>query len=56
MGDVFWSDTAFEIAVAHLIAPCHVREAEGKVWLILIYVMPFLAFPLGEFGAYSSLL
>ena len=56
MGDVLWSDTAFEIAVAHLIAPCHVREADGEVWSALVLKTEFPAFPLGEFGAYSSLL
>ena len=56
MGDVFWSDTAFEVSVAHLIAPCHIRKTDGKVWLTLIYVMQFPTFFLGEFGIYPTLL
>ena len=56
MGDVLWSDTTFEIAVAHLIAPCHVREADGEVWFSLVLKTEFPAFPLGEFGAYPSLI
>lgn len=56
MGDVLWSDTAFEVAVAYLIASCHVREADGEVWLTLIYVMQFPTFFLGEFGIYPTLL
>lgn len=56
MGDVLWSDTTFEISVAYLIATCHVREADGEVWSALVLKTEFPAFPLGEFGAYSSLL
>ena len=56
MGDVLWSDTAFEIAIAHLIASCHVREADGEVWFALVLEMEFPTFPLGKFGAYPSLL
>ena len=56
MCDVLWSDTAFEIAVAHLIAPCHVREADGEVWSALVLKTELPTFPLGEFGVYSSLL
>ena len=56
MGDVLWSDTTFEIAVAHLITTCHIRETDGEVWSALVFKMQFLTFPLGEFGAYSSLL
>ena len=53
-GDVFWSDAAFEISFAYLIATCHVREADGEVSLAIMYVMQFLAFPIGEFGVYPS--
>ena len=56
MGDVLWSDTTFEVSVAYFAAPCHVREADGKVWLTLIYVMQFPTFPLGKFGVYPTLL
>ena len=56
MGDVLWSDTTFEIAVAHLITTCHIRGTDGEVWSALVFKMQFLTFPLGEFGAYSSLL
>ena len=56
MGDVLWRNTAFEVSVTHLIASCHVREADGEVWLTLIYVMQFSTFPLGKFGIYPSLI
>lgn len=56
MCDVLWSDTAFEITVAHLIAPYHVRETDGEVCSALVFKMEFHAFPLGEFGIYPTLL
>lgn len=56
MGDVLWSDTAFEVSVAHLIAPCHIREADGEIWLTLVLKTEFLAYPLGEFSVYPTLL
>ena len=56
MGDVLWCDTTFEIAVAYLIASCHVREADGEVWFAFVFKTEFLAYPLGEFGVYPSLL
>ena len=56
MGDVLWSDTAFEITVAHLIAPCHIREADGEVWSALVLKTEFPAFLLGKFCVYSTLL
>ena len=56
MGDVLWSDTTFEIAVAHLIAPYHIREADGEVPPVSMSEMQFLTFPLGEFRVYPTLL
>lgn len=56
MGDVLWSNTTFEVSVTHFIAPCHVREADGEVRFALVLEMEFPTFPLGEFGAYPTLL
>lgn len=56
MGDVLWSDTAFEIAVAHFIASCHIREADGEIWFTLVLKTEFPTFPLGEFSVYPSFL
>ena len=56
MGEVLWCDTAFEISVAHLIAPCHIRKTDGEVWSALVFKTEFPTFPFGEFGIYPSLL
>lgn len=56
MGDVFRGNASLEIAVAHLIASCHVREADGEVWFAFVLKTEFPAYPLGEFGVYPTLL
>lgn len=37
MGDVFRGDTPLEISVAHFISSCHIRKADGEIWLIGIF-------------------
>lgn len=56
MSDVLWSNTSLEISVAHFIAICHIREADGEVRFAFVLEMELPTFPFGEFGAYPSLL
>ena len=56
MCDVFRGKASLEIAVAHLIAPCHVREADGEIGFALVLKTEFPAYPFGEFGIYPTLL
>lgn len=56
MGDVLWSDTTFEVSVAHLIAPSHIREADGEIGFALVLKTEFPAYPFGEFSVYPTLL
>ena len=56
MGNILWSKTTLEVAVAELIASCHIRKADGEVCLTLILISQLLTFSFGEFEIYASLL
>ena len=54
MGNIFWSKTTFEVAVAEFIATGDIRKTDNEVGFSFILVSQLLTFSFGEFDVYSS--
>lgn len=54
MGNIFWSKTPFEVAVAEFIATGDIRKADNEVGFTLILVFQLLTLSFGEFDVYTS--
>ena len=54
MGNILWSKTTFEVAVAEFIATRDIREADSEIWFAVMLKSQLLTLSFGEFDVYSS--
>ena len=56
MADVLRCYAAFEESVAHLVASCHIREADSEIRLAVVDKLQFLALRLCKSCVYPTFL
>ena len=54
MGNILWSKTTFEVAVAEFIATRDIREADSEIWFAVMLKSQLLTLSFGEFDVYAS--